>query len=68
MLKGHNILPTIASFFMSSAGKIKGVREFKVNFSSNCSLRVTVIYRSYPHIQQFSMKTLFCIFEIMSIY
>ena len=26
----HNILPTIASFFMSDAGKIVGVPEFKI--------------------------------------
>ena len=30
MSKRHNILPTIASFFMSSAGKIEGVPEFKI--------------------------------------
>ena len=32
MSKLHDILPTIASFFMSSAGKIEGVREFKIKF------------------------------------
>ena len=30
MSKSHNILPTIAIFFMSNARKIKGVREFKI--------------------------------------
>ena len=30
--KSYNILSTIASFFMSSAGKIAGMREFKVKF------------------------------------
>ena len=35
MSKRHNILLAIASFFMSSAGKIEGVREFKINFSSS---------------------------------
>ena len=32
MLKRHSKLTTIASFFMSSAGKIEGVREFKIEF------------------------------------
>ena len=31
MSKRHNILPTRTSFFISSAGKIKSVQEFKVN-------------------------------------
>ena len=34
----------------------------------NVSLRVTVIQKLYPYIQQFSTKRLFCIFEIMSVY
>ena len=29
MSKYYNILPTTASFFMSSAGKIEGVEEFE---------------------------------------
>ena len=32
MSKRDNILPTIASFFMPSAGKIESVREFKITF------------------------------------
>ena len=32
MSKLHNILPTKTSFFISSGGKISGVREFKVKF------------------------------------
>ena len=32
MSKRYNILPTIASYFMSSAGKIEGVRKFKIKF------------------------------------
>ena len=31
MLKGHNILPTRISFFISSAGKIESVLEYKIN-------------------------------------
>ena len=44
MSKRHNILPTIASFFMSSAGKKKGRAgvQNKV-FRVADSLRVTVI-------------------------
>ena len=30
--EGHNILPTIASFFMSSAIKFEGVPEFEIKF------------------------------------
>ena len=30
MLKRHNILPTRTSFFISSAGKIESVQEFKI--------------------------------------
>ena len=38
MSKRHNILPTGTSFFISSAGKIESVQEFKtkLNFSNNC--------------------------------
>ena len=36
MSKRHNILLTIASFFMSSAEKIGGLRNLKLSFSSNC--------------------------------
>ena len=44
MSKGHNILLAIASFFMSSAGKIEGVHGIKNNaFSVVASLRVRVI-------------------------
>ena len=32
----HNILPTRTSFFISRAGKIESVQEFKINFSSSC--------------------------------
>ena len=32
MSKHHNSLPTRAGFFTSSAGKIDGVQEFKVQF------------------------------------
>ena len=28
--KHHNILPTRTSFFISNAGKIEGVQEFKI--------------------------------------
>ena len=30
MLKRHNILSTITNFFLSSAGKIESVQEFKI--------------------------------------
>ena len=30
--EGHNILPTIASFFMASAVKFEGVPDFKIKF------------------------------------
>ena len=33
MSKRHNILPTRASFFISSAGKIESVGEFRVTVS-----------------------------------
>ena len=32
MSKRHNILPAIPSFFMSSAGKTEGAREFEIKF------------------------------------
>ena len=36
MSKRHNILPTRTSFFISSAGKIEYVQEFKIKLSSSC--------------------------------
>ena len=30
MLKRHNVLPTRTSFFISYAGKIESVKEFKI--------------------------------------
>ena len=42
MSKRDNIFPTKASFFISSAGKIENVQEFKVKYSSSC-LQMTVI-------------------------
>ena len=30
--KRHNILPTRADFFISSAGKIESVQDFKIKF------------------------------------
>ena len=36
MSKRHNILPRRTSFFISSAGKIECVQEFKIKLSSSC--------------------------------
>ena len=33
MSKRHNILPTKTNLFISSAGKIKNVQEFKIKLS-----------------------------------
>ena len=35
-VKRHNILPTRADVFISSAGKIESVQEFKIKFLSSC--------------------------------
>ena len=36
MSKRHNILPTRTSFFISSAGKIESVQEFKIKLFEQC--------------------------------
>ena len=73
MSKRHNILPTRTSFFISSAGKIESVQEFKIfqatfpvfqNFSSSCfiasDIHVKIIWL---HVVVFS-EHMFCIFEM----
>ena len=43
MSKRHNILPTRTSFFISSAGKIESVQEFKIKtFRVAVLLQMTV--------------------------
>ena len=36
MSKRYNILPSLTNFFISSAEKLKGCRNSKLNFSSSC--------------------------------
>ena len=44
MSKCHNILPTRTCFFISSAGKIESMQEFKVKtFRVAVSLQMTAI-------------------------
>ena len=43
MSKRLNILPTRASFFISSAGKIESVREFKTNFYSTNDSHIKIM-------------------------
>ena len=35
MPKGHNILPARIDFFVSRAGIVESVQEFKINLSGN---------------------------------
>ena len=43
MLKRHNILPTRARFFISSAGKIENVQEFNVKLFEYSCLLMTIM-------------------------
>ena len=66
MPKRHNILPTRSSFFISSAGKIESVEEFKSKlFEQLFHFRCHSCKNCMATCGSFQGK--FCIFEIMSI-
>ena len=59
-------LPTRTNFFISSAGKIESLHEFKLNFLSSCFIvdgsHVKIVWL---HVVVFNEHDI-CIFEIMS--